>query len=173
MPVETTTTTTSRGKSWPSIEEQQRYWKDKEMSDDLFSFFDPKHTRADQIEKHFKRFFKENPHFWKLFKRFTFEAINRGFSNYSASAVFERARWHVSMETKSEDRLKLCNDYRAYYARMFHVAYPELKGFFRTRKRRSMDRPAIPGDPPPHFDPIDTIDTKLDQRLQDLLNEID
>jgi hypothetical protein len=78
-------------------------------------------------------FHKQNPHVYELFEQFTFQAINAGFENYSANAVFERIRWHTDIETKSNGGFKLSNNHRAYYARYFHHLNPEYDGFFRTK----------------------------------------
>ena len=54
------------------------------------------------------------------------------FSHYHARNP--RIRWHVDIETSSNDGLKMSNNYIAYYSRMFHIASPDHKGFFRTRR---------------------------------------
>jgi hypothetical protein len=92
-------------------------------------------TRADQIYEAFKKFHLENPMVWDLFKQYTFMIIERDFHNYGVAAVFERIRWHVEIETRGE--LKLNNNFRAYYSRMFESKFPEHEGFFRKRKRIS------------------------------------
>ena len=103
-------------------------------------------SRADQIEKRFVAFHRENPRVWELFQRFTQELIGAGFTHYSVDAVFQRIRWHVTIETRSPDGLKLNDHYRAYYSRLYHVAHPEHQGFFRERKRTSAERPASKQD---------------------------
>jgi hypothetical protein len=109
-----------------------------------------------------------------LFKRFTFELINAGFENHGAGAVFERMRWHVNIETRSEDGLKLSNDFRAYYARMFHAAYPNHDGFFRNRKRRSEDIPAFKHDGSfVNNDPPSMLEDHLLEQLRKLVEETD
>lgn len=133
----------------------------------------PSKTRADQIEAAFRDYHRANPDVWVLLKQFSFLAMKHGFEHYSISAVIERIRWHVNMETRSEDGLKIRNDFRAYYARMFHVAHPEHDGFFHTRKRPSTEHPETPGDPPPNIDPPELPDNNLNQRLRNLLDETD
>ena len=82
---------------------------------------------------------KKNPHVWELFVQYTFQAINAGRKNYSVNAIFERIRWHTDIETKG-DSFKISNNHRAYYARYFHVMYPEHDGFFRTKMLRSLNQ---------------------------------
>jgi hypothetical protein len=76
---------------------------------------------------------KLNPDVWRLFERFTLQAISSGREHYSAWAVIQRIRWHTTVETSGSD-FKISNDYIAFYARLFHVKHPEYDGFFRTKK---------------------------------------
>jgi hypothetical protein len=101
-------------------------------------------SRADQIEAAFLRFHEANPIVWDLFERFALQAIAAGRHGYGSAAIFERIRWHMAIETVGEP-IKLNNNYRAYYARMFAAKHPEHAGFFRCRKRTSIERP--PGRP--------------------------
>lgn len=88
---------------------------------------------CDDLKRKWWEFHKQNPQVWELFEKFTFQAINRGFDNYSVNAIFERIRWHTDIETTG-DRFKINNNHRAYYARYFHHVYPRHDGFFRTRE---------------------------------------
>jgi hypothetical protein len=83
------------------------------------------------IKQKWWMYHKENPDVYKLFKRFTFDAIARGHDNYSSKAVFERIRWHTEIETSGE--FKMSNNYTPYYARLFMWEFPEHQGFFRTQ----------------------------------------
>jgi hypothetical protein len=103
-------------------------------------------SRADQIYKRFEQFHKDNPNVWRLLKKFANDLVEAGFEHYSVDAVVERIRWHVNIETRSHEGLKLNNDFRAYYARLFHVAFPEHAGFFRNRKLTSAETPAYEED---------------------------
>lgn len=98
-------------------------------------------TRAEQIQASFIAFHRSNPIVWDLFCRFTFEAIRSGHPHYSSDCIFNRIRWHTDIETQSDnDPVKLNNNFRAYYARMFHEKYPEHAGFFRNRKLTSEEQ---------------------------------
>jgi hypothetical protein len=78
----------------------------------------------------------KNPHVYCLFKRFTFEALDkRRHKNLGAWLVVNRIRWETSIETKGED-FKISNDFIAYYARLFMAQHPEYKGLFRTKKMK-------------------------------------
>ena len=63
-------------------------------------------------------------------------------THYAVAAIWERIRWHIDIETREEymnpddpDKpLKLNNNHKAYYVRMFHKDFPKYNGFFRTRE---------------------------------------
>ena len=80
----------------------------------------------------FKQYDKENPHIYDLFKKYTFEAIEKGFSHYSAKGIFEQIRWHT--KTRGKDTFKVNNNFHADYGRKFMEEFENYKGFFRTRK---------------------------------------
>jgi len=82
------------------------------------------------------QFHKDNPEVWNLFVRFTGHVIEAGYSNYSVNAIFERIRWHTTVETKGSG-FKLNNNHRAYYARYFNHMFPQYGEFFRLRETRS------------------------------------
>lgn len=85
-----------------------------------------------RLEKDFLKFHKANPHVWEMFKHFAFIAVKSGRSNYSARAIVEQIRWFSDMSTDSPTIFKIPNNTIAYYARLFHSAYPKHKGFFKT-----------------------------------------
>ena len=99
-------------------------------------------TRQDELQAEFDRYHQENPKVYEAFKRLTFQLINAGRENFSASAVVERIRWGVSIGEYGPDDFKINNNYRAFYARLFHVEHPQHDGFFRTRKQKSVDEDA-------------------------------
>lgn len=73
-----------------------------------------------------------NPHVYELFRRFTFEAIDRGHRKLSAWLIVNRIRWETTVETNGGD-FKISNNFIAYYARLFMDEHPEYRGFFRTK----------------------------------------
>lgn len=101
-----------------------------------FGFGDP---ASEKLLRRFQKFHAANPEVYELFKRFTFQAIQRGRSNYSADAVFHRIRWHVDIETRSVDDFKLNDHYTACYARLFMRDFPAHEGFFETRRSAADD----------------------------------
>tara|TARA_R100001443_G_scaffold45668_2_gene58612 strand:+ start:2235 stop:2624 length:390 start_codon:yes stop_codon:yes gene_type:complete len=99
-------------------------------------------TRQDELQAEFDRYHQDNPQVYEAFKRLTFQLISAGRENFSASAVVERIRWGVSIGEYGPDDFKINNNYRAFYARLFHVEHPNHDGFFRTRKQKSADEDA-------------------------------
>lgn len=89
--------------------------------------------RNGRLRRAFETFHAANPQVYELFKRFTFQVIERGFSRYSSDAVCHRIRWHVNIETRSDDGLKINDHVTAFYARLFMDDHPEHAGFFETR----------------------------------------
>jgi hypothetical protein len=95
---------------------------------------------SDVIDAKFWEYHKNNPIVFKAFKRFAEEVKRRGFDTYSAKAIFERVRWHISFETISEDGFKLNNNYTSRYARLLVLEVPEFDGFFRTRTLKTASK---------------------------------
>lgn len=100
-------------------------------------------TRKDELEKAAQNFHLSNPNVWVLFVRFTREMTERGFSNYSSKAIFERIRWET--DTVGEDgksTFKVNNNHQPYYARWYMNRFAEHNGFFRIRKLTSKNESA-------------------------------
>jgi hypothetical protein len=116
-------------------------------------------SRKDQIERAAEAFNKAHPKVWDLFVRFTGELHARGFRNYSAKGVFERIRWETDQaDVCGKSEFKLNNNYSAYYARWYMRAFPDHKGFYRTRRRISESVRAVDADvltPEDFFDDVE------------------
>lgn len=74
------------------------------------------------------------------------------------------------MEIETSGEVKLNNNYRAYYARLFHVAHPEREGFFRNRERTSEKKSSHPDDKQVFIGQEAGEETEIKDRLRDLLN---
>ena len=79
-----------------------------------------------------KHFHVKNPEVYELFKRFAFEAINKGHLRLSSEMIINRIRWETSVVTSDKD-YKINNDYKPFYARLFMEEHPQYKNFFNTR----------------------------------------
>jgi hypothetical protein len=92
-----------------------------------FKDLSPKIVRA------FWAYHEANPHIFPLIVRFARQVREAGRSRYSVVAIFERIRWHLTVETKGDD-FKLNNNYRSCYSRLLALEHPEFEGFFETRQ---------------------------------------
>lgn len=87
------------------------------------------------LQDQFLRYHLENPQVYQLFSQYAKKVRNRGFTRYSANAIFERIRWHYHMEKPTAEPFKMNNNYRAFYARMFMAKNPDMRGFFELREQ--------------------------------------
>ena len=112
-------------------------------------------TRYDELRDSFVQFHRAHPEVWKLFVRFTFDRINRGFQHYGAMGIIQRIRWETDRpEYEAGKEFKINNNHVPFYARLFMHRYPEHDGFFRTRNQASkgMEATHLPELTPAHFD---------------------
>lgn len=92
------------------------------MIQSQLSFIDP-------IESNFRKFNRENPVIYKLFKEFTFQAINRGHKKLSSEMIINRIRWETSVMSNDKD-YKINNNYKPFYSRMFMNEHSQYQDFF-------------------------------------------
>ena len=92
--------------------------------------------RPSHLERAFAEFHRANPEVGELFKRFTLATIAAGHRHSRPAAILHRIRWHVAIETKSRDGLKINSNHAAYYSRLWEREHPEHAGFFRKRAVR-------------------------------------
>lgn len=109
-------------------------------------------TRHDELREQVTAYHKKHPEVWELFVHFSFEMINRGFSHYSVSGIFERIRWEKDKGGDGVNMFKIGNNYKPFYARRFMSMYSDHEGFFRLRYQTTQDRPALHR---PEFGPKD------------------
>jgi hypothetical protein len=124
-------------------------------------------SRADQIFESFVRFHKENPRVWRLFEQLSLRMLYKGHMSYSANAIFEQIRRHMNVTTTG-DKVKLSNNYRAYYARLFHLRHPHLNNFFKCRRIVSDDVEEYEHEPEIDFTPASE-EERITQRIKELL----
>lgn len=103
------------------------------MKDGMDDLFGTPEQPATRLEAAFWVFHEANPGVYRLFCRFTREAIERGRRHFSVCMVIERIRWETMIVTADAD-FKINNNHRAYYARLWMREHPEHDGFFRTRR---------------------------------------
>jgi hypothetical protein len=78
------------------------------------------------------RFHHGNPHVFRKLVEIALEVKRSGKRHFGIAALFERLRWISQFQTE-DDKYKLNNSYRAYYARQLMEQVPELREFFKTR----------------------------------------
>lgn len=93
-------------------------------------------TRRLTIQERFDKFDRDNPHIYELIKRFAFEAL-RSVKHYSIRAIFERIRWHLNVETQTDERFRISDNFTSRYVRKLIFQYPEFNDFFTTKELRT------------------------------------
>lgn len=83
----------------------------------------------------FLKYHKDNPELYELFKKFAFEAKDKGRERFSIWMIANRIRWYTQIETTGKE-FKVSNDYLACYARQLIYDFPEFEGFFRTKEMK-------------------------------------
>ena len=65
---------------------------------------------------------------------------DRGFQHYGIAALWEVLRYDYAMQTDDPtSQLKLNDNYKPFYAREIMRAFPDLQGFFTTRRSQADD----------------------------------
>ena len=94
------------------------------------------------LKEKFIKFHLKNPHVYEMLATLCFKVQEAGFKKFSIAQLFEQLRWHYRIETV-DTQFKLCNSYRAFYARLLMEKNPELNGFFLLRKQTSVNKTVI------------------------------
>lgn len=90
---------------------------------------DPPVTLADRFEA----YDKAHPEVYATLRQLAFEWKRRtGRHRLGIAALFERARWELSLQTGESPSLN--NDYRSFYARKLMRDEPDLSGMFELRR---------------------------------------
>jgi len=92
-----------------------------------------------KLEKEFQKFHKENPKVYELLVGFARDWVKAkgGKTKLGISMIYELVRWEVGLSTTDPD-FKLCNNHRAFYARLIMEQESDLKGLFELRTQRSV-----------------------------------
>lgn len=86
-------------------------------------------TLADRFEA----FHASNPHVYATLVRLAREWVRRtGRHKVGISALFERARWEIAIET-NDPEFKLNNNFRSFYSRLIMVDNEDLDDIFNVR----------------------------------------
>ena len=86
------------------------------------------------IADRFEQFHRDNPRVYAVLVRLAREWVRTtGRRKVGISALFERTRWEIAIETKSPD-FKLNNNFRAFYARLLMAEHEDLDDIFDLRR---------------------------------------
>lgn len=80
------------------------------------------------LQTDFETFHAEHPGVYRDFCRLALEAVDRGFGRVSSDFLLHQIRW--------DNRLKINNNFSAYYARMFVREHPRHAHLFELRITR-------------------------------------
>ncbi len=97
------------------------------------NLFDPKITRKKSTFELATEFIENNPEVMGHYVRFCRALVSAGREHYGINALTERVRWHVNVDTHTEDEFKVNNNYAPHIARWLAKSYPEFAGMFRFR----------------------------------------
>jgi hypothetical protein len=106
---------------------------------DPYVFGTPDAPGDSPLEVMFWDFHRANPEVYAYFRRFTSEAIRAHHTKFRVAAVIERIRWETNVITRdpSGTELKIPNNTRPFYARLWMKDNPGWPEFFRTAVIRS------------------------------------
>ena len=85
------------------------------------------------IPERAERFHLAHPWVFDQLKDLAMMLRGRGHKRYGIGGLFEVLRWHRAMQIDTQETFKLCNSYRAWYARHLMQTVPELNDFFSLR----------------------------------------
>ena len=93
-------------------------------------------TVYERKEANFLKFHDENPGVYMMCVRFAREAVRAGATRLSISLIIERVRWETMIVTQSEDKFKISNDHKPFYARLL-ARLPEFADLFKLKEQTS------------------------------------
>tara|TARA_R110000772_G_C13309802_1_gene439841 strand:- start:13145 stop:13459 length:315 start_codon:yes stop_codon:yes gene_type:complete len=92
-------------------------------------------THEDRLAA-FASYHEKHPEVWRLFLKFTKEAMLAKRKRFGARLIWERMRWYVQIEKDDGADYKLNDHHPPFYARLFINTYPQFADFFEIRERR-------------------------------------
>lgn len=96
------------------------------------TYYERRQPLTPSTAEKFQEFHENNHHVYEVLVRLAREWVSRtGRRRIGIAALFERARWELSLQTTETPRLN--NTYRAFYARLIMACEPDLNDVFETR----------------------------------------
>jgi hypothetical protein len=93
----------------------------------------PYHT----IQEQFDEFHADNPHVYNILVSKARFFVAQGYNYLTIALLYETVRCDPSVLVSGKGHYKLCNDYRAHYARKIMAENLDLQGIFRLRQLES------------------------------------
>lgn len=87
------------------------------------------------LQLKFEEFDKNNPHVYKLFKKYAKDAIRRGHTKMSGWFITNIIRWEEGIGTDGGE-FKISNDFIALYTRKFVDEFPKHADFFTLKRMK-------------------------------------
>jgi len=94
-------------------------------------------SKEGSLYEEWRAYHEMNPQVYELICKYAQEVLDRGWKEYAIATIWERLRWHLTIEVRSAHDFKLPNNHRAYYARHWLEQHPTFPDFFRTCALRS------------------------------------
>lgn len=89
--------------------------------------------KAPTLLEKFEEYDSQNPHVYKLFKKYTKDAIKRGHRKLSGWFIVNIIRWEEGVDTTGKE-FKISNDFIALYTRKFVNEHPKHSDFFTLKQ---------------------------------------
>lgn len=96
----------------------------------------PEYPEGSTPKERFQIFDTKNPHIKTKLRRMALELKRKGHQHYGIKALIEVLRWDYAVRTQSGGDFKINNAFATPYAYILMEESRELRGFFKTRKRR-------------------------------------
>ena len=108
------------------------------MGDDLFSWAADNNNFDDEsIEHRFIVFHRSNPRVYAILCRLARQAMAHGKKRIGIRLLWERMRWELWIETRSDDEFKFNDHYHSRYVRLMIEQEPDLANLFELRRLRA------------------------------------
>jgi hypothetical protein len=85
--------------------------------------------------KTFQQYNQDHPEVYELYKSIAFGLIKSGATRLGSKRIIEEIRWHHWVKTN--EPIKVGNNYTAYYARQFALDFPQFARMFDFKPLRS------------------------------------
>jgi len=101
-------------------------------------FKSPLEDPETRLDREFREFSTKHPEIEQELVKLARKAKAAGRKQFGMKALWEVMRWTFWLESPDEEEpFKMGNNYTSRYARLLMDSYPDLRGFFKTRRLRS------------------------------------